>query len=80
MEYTTVYEVWGCDTGTYPRMDALFLDLKTACKYALANEGKIHYSLPEVRKKTYIYNPVEQTVDIKVEEISTKQIYYMNKI
>jgi hypothetical protein len=80
IQYTTVYEVWGCDTGTYPRMDALFIDLKSACKFAVANEGKIHYHLPEVVKKTYIYDPVKQTVDIQREDIKPGQIYYMNKI
>ena len=80
MEYTTVYEVWGCDTGTYPRMDALFIDLKTACKYAVANEGKIHYNMPDVVKKTYVYDTVKQVVSIESEKITLEQIYYMNNI
>ena len=80
MEYTTVYEVWGCDTGTYPRMDALFIDLKTACKYAVANEGKIHYNMPDVVKKTYVYDTVKQVVSIENEKITLEQIYYMNNI
>ena len=80
IQYTTVYEVWGCDTGACPRMDALFIDLKTACKFAVANKGKIGYGLPDVVKKTYSYNPKQQTVDIVSERIPTEQIYYMNKI
>ena len=80
MEYTTVYEVWGCDTGAFPRMDALFIDLKTACKFAVANEGKIHYGLPEVVEKTYIYNPKRQTVNTTSERIKPEQIYFMNRI
>ena len=80
MEYTTVYEVWGCDTGTYPRMDALFIDLKTACKYAVANKGKIHYNMPDVFKKTYAYDTVKQVVSIESEKITLEQIYYMNNI
>ena len=79
-EYTTVYEVWGCDTGTYPRLDALFIDLKTACTYAVANKGKIHYQLPEVVKKTYVYDPVKQVVDIEQEEIEPAKVYYMTKV
>ena len=77
---TTVYEVWGCDTGGTPVMNALFIDLKLACEYAVANKGKIAYGLPEIVKKSYFYSPVRQTVDISHEEITPEQIYYMNKV
>lgn len=80
MEYTTVYKVYGCNEEGKPILYAEFLNFKYACKYAVANQGKIHYGLPEVKKYTYKYNPKSHTVDTEYETISTAQIYYMNKI
>ena len=80
MEYTTIYKVYGCDTGGSPVLYAVFSDLKPACKYAVANYGKLHYNLPEIEKQTYCYDPEHQTVSVKAETIKPEQIHYMNKI
>lgn len=80
MEYTTVYKVYGCNEEGKPILYAEFLDFKHACKYAVANQGKIHYGLPKIEKYTYKYNPKTHTVDTEYEAISIAQIYYMNKI
>ncbi len=80
MEYTTIYKVYGCDTGREPILYAEFLDLKSACKYAVAQYGKIHYNLPEVEKHTYFYNPEIHDVVHTMETIKPEQIHYMNKI
>lgn len=80
MEYTTIYKVYGCNEEGKPILYAEFLDLKLACKYAVAKQGKIHYGLPEVEKYTYAYNPKTHNVDTTYEMIKPEQIYYMNKI
>ena len=80
MEYTTIYKVYGCNVEGKPILHAEFLNLKYACEYAVAKQGKIHYGLPEVIKYTYKYNPKTHAIDTEYEPISTAQIYYMNKI
>lgn len=80
MEYTTIYKVYGCNDEGKPILYAEFLDLKPACRYAVAQHGKIHYNLPEIEKQTYCYDPESQTVSVKTEHIGRAQIYYMNKI
>jgi hypothetical protein len=80
MEYTTIYKVYGCNEDGKPILWAEFLDLRPACKYAVAKQGKIHYGLPEVEKHTYCYDPDVQAVSHVSETISPAQIHYMNKI
>ena len=80
MEYTTIYKVYGCDTGGNPILYAEFLNLRLACQYAVANYGKIHYNLPEVYKDTYQYNEETKTVIVDCEAIEPAQIHYMNKV
>ena len=80
MEYTTIYKVFGCNEDGNHVLQAEFLDLRPACKYAVAQYGKIHYSLPEVEKHTYCYDPDMQIVSHIFETISPAQIHYMNKI
>ena len=80
MEHTTIYKVYGCDTSGTPILYAEFLDFKTACKYAVAQHGKIHYNLPEVDEHIYTYNPETNEVTSEVNHIASAQIYYMNKI
>lgn len=80
MEYTTIYKVYGCDTGGNRILYAEFLDLKPACQCAVANQWKIHYGLPEVEKHTYQYNEETKTVIADQEVIEPAQIHYMNQI
>lgn len=79
IQYTTVYEVWGSEEEQLI-LNALFIDLKTACKYAVANRGKIHPQLPEVVKRTYIYDSIKQVITQAQEKIEPAQIYYMDNI
>lgn len=80
MEYTTIYKVYGCNEEGRRFLDAEFLNFKSACRYAAAQYGKIHYNMPEVEKYTYCYDSETNSVEERFEEISTEQIYYMNKI
>jgi hypothetical protein len=80
MEYTTIYKVYGCNEEGKPILYAEFLDLKPACRYAVAQHGKIHYNLPEIEKQTYCYDPENQTVSVQAETIEPAQIYYMTKV
>ena len=80
MTTTVIYKVYGCDEEGKPILYAEFLDLKEACQYAVAKQGKIHYGLPEVEKHTYCYDPDAQAVSHVSETISPAQIHYMNKI
>lgn len=77
---TTIYKVYGCDTEGYRILKAEFLDLKEACQYAVAQEGKIHYYLPPVEKYTYVYDPETKEVATSHETIEPARIHYMNKI
>ena len=43
----------------------------------MAQEGKIHYSLPPVEKYTYVYDSETKEVDISHETIRPVKIYYM---
>lgn len=79
-ETWTLYEVWGCDTGTYPVHSATFIDLKTACTYAKANYGRIHYHMPDVYEVTYTLHTDTQLVEKKSKTIPLEQIHYMAQI
>ena len=80
MEKLTLYEVYGEDTGCYPVHRGTFTDLKDACKYAVANSGKIAYGLPEITCVTWIYDRENQKMTSTRTEIEKSQIYYMNNI
>lgn len=77
---TTVYKVYGCDIEGYRTLDAEFLDEALACKYAVRNQGKIHYYLPPVEKCTYVYDQSSGKVEATSETLEPARIYYMNKI
>ena len=77
---TTIYKVYGCNDEGTPTLSAEFLDLKEACQYAVAQEGKIHYYLPPVEKYTYVYDTETKEVDISHETIEPARIHYMNQI
>lgn len=77
---TTIYKVYGCDTSGSPILYAEFFDLKEACKYAVRNQGKIHYDLPEVEKHSYTYDQSIGKVEATREIIERGKIYYMNQI
>ena len=80
MEKLTLYEVYGEDTGCYPVHRGTFINLKDACKYAVANYGKIAYGLPEVSCVTWTYDTENQTMTSTRNKIETAQIYYMNNL
>jgi len=80
MTTTVIYKVYGCDIEGYRVLNAEFLDLKEACQYAVAQQGKIHYYLPTVEKCTYVYDTETKEVDVSHETIEPARIYYMNKI
>ncbi len=80
MEKLTLYEVYGEDTGCYPVHRGTFIDFKDACKYAVANSGKIAYGLPEVYAVTWEYDRENQKMTSKRNKIETGHIYYMNSI
>lgn len=80
MEKLTLYEVWGEDTGRYPVHRGTFINLKDACKYAVANSGKIAYGLPEVFVVTWEYDRENQKMNSQRNRIESSQIYYMNSI
>lgn len=77
---TTIYKVYGCDTEGYRVLRAEFLDEALACKYAVRNEGKIHYYLPPVEKCTYVYDQSTGKVEATRKDIEPARIYYMSKI
>lgn len=77
---TIIYKVYGCDIEGFRILNAEFLDLKEACQYAVAQEGKIHYYLPPVEKCTYVYDPEFKVVHSSTLQIEPARIYYMNKI
>lgn len=77
---TTIYKVYGCDTEGCRILKAEFLDEALACKYAVNNEGKIHYYLPPVEKYTYTYDQSVGKVEVTRETIEPAKIYYMSKI
>lgn len=77
---TIIYKVYGCNEEGQPILNAEFWDFREACYYAVAQHGKIHYSLPEVEKHTYTYDPKCKSVSHESETISPEQIYYMNRI
>lgn len=77
---TTIYKVYGCDTSGSPILYAEFFDFGEACKYAVRNQGKIHYNLPEVEKHSYTYDQSIGKVEATREIIEPARIYYMNKI
>ena len=80
IETTVVYKVYGCNDEGKPILWAEFLDLRPACRYAVANYGKIHYNLPEVEQVKYVYDPDFQVVASTTLTIVPAQIHYMNKI
>ena len=80
MEKLTLYEVYGEDTGCYPVHRGTFIDLKDACRYAVANSGKIAYGLPDVYIVTWEYDRENQKMTSKRSKIETGHIYYMNSI
>lgn len=80
MTTTVIYKVYGCGEEGEPVLWAEFLDLKEACQYAVANNGKIHYGLPSVSQVTYVYDPEFKVVHSSTLQIEPAQIYYMNKI
>lgn len=75
MKVTTIYKVYGCDTGGEPRLSAEFFDGKDACNYAVAQKGRIDYGLPSVRKYTYIYDPKTYSVSSDYERLEPAEIY-----
>lgn len=77
IERTIIYKVYGCDTGGSPTLDAEFLELKSACKYAVANRDKIAHGLPDVEQHTYSYNPSTFEVKSSRKVISPEQIYFI---
>lgn len=79
MEITEIYHVYGCNDEGREWLDSEFRDFKCACKYAVANYGKISYNLPRVVKYIYSYDPEHKTVSENTEVIEPGQIYYMNK-
>ncbi|MBO5711563.1 MAG: hypothetical protein J6R47_01880 [Acholeplasmatales bacterium] len=80
MEKLTLYEVYGEDTGRYPVHRGTFINLKDACRYAVANSGKIAYRLPEVFCVTWEYDRENQKMTSQRNRIESSQIYYMNSI
>ena len=80
MEKLTLYEVYGEDAGCYPVHRGTFIDLKDACKYAVANSGKIAYGLPEVYSITWAYDRANQKMTSTRNKIESSQVYYMNSI
>ena len=69
-----LYEVYGCDTGCYPVHRATFLELSTACSYAVANKGVISYGLPDVYELKQTYDPKKQTVDMSKRLLAPDEI------
>ena len=80
MEKLTLYEVYGEDTGRYPVHSGTFINLKDACKYAVANSDKIAYGLPNVYEVTWSYDRENQEMTSESNKIESSQIYYMNSI
>ena len=80
MEKLTLYEVWGEDTGRYPVHRGTFIHLKDACRYAVANSGKLACGLPEVYAVTWEYDRENQKTTSQRNRIESNQIYYMNSI
>ena len=77
---TTIYKVYGRDKEDKPILYAEFFDLKEACKCAVKNQGKIHYSLPEVIKHSYIYDQSTGKLEYYSEYLEPARIHYMNQI
>ena len=75
MKVTTIYKVYGCDTGGNPILNAEFSNVKDACEYTVAKRGKIHYGLPEVYVYSYYYDPKTQTVLTNHDKLFEEQIY-----
>ena len=80
MEKLTLYEVYGEDTGCYSVHRGTFIDLKDACKYAVANSGKIAYGLPEVYSITWEYDRANQKMTSTRRKVEKDQIYHMNSL
>lgn len=75
MKVTTIYKVYGCDTGGNQSLNAEFYSITDACRYAVATKGKIDYGLPAVRKYVYVYNPTTNDVMVDYEKLSEDSIY-----
>lgn len=80
METLTLYKVFGEDTGCYPVHRGTFINLKDACKYAVANSGVIAYGLPEVYQENWYYDRHNQKMTSTITKIETGQVYYMNQL
>lgn len=80
MEKLTLYEVYGEDNGRYPIHRGTFINLRDACKYAVANSDKITYGLPNVYEVTWSYDRENQEMTCQRDTIKPDMIYYMNSI
>ena len=58
-------------------MDSMFRDERLACEYAYAQEGKIHYNLPEVEKRTDWYDTETKQTSQAHEFLERGYIYYL---
>lgn len=80
IERWTLYEVYGCDDEGKPLHDSTFIDLKTACEYAVAQRGKIHFDLPTVVETTFEYDHTRKIVNQICNRVEPGKIYYMNNV
>ena len=80
IERWTLYEVYGCTEEGKPIRDAIFIDLKIACEYAVAQYGKIHWNLPEIIETTFEYDHSRKLVNQTANRIEPGKIYYMTNV
>lgn len=78
-EITVTYIVYGCNEDGKPHLDSMFRDEWAACDYACAQEGKIHYNLPPVEKRTDWYDTETKETSQAHEFLERGYIYYLVK-
>ena len=78
-EITVTYIVYGCNDEGKPQVDSMFRDERLACEYACAQEGKIHYNLPLVERRTDWYDTGNKQTCQGHEFLERGYIYYLAK-
>lgn len=76
-EITVTYIVYGCNEEGKPHVDSMFRDERLACEYAYAQEGKIHYNLPPVEKRTDWYDTETKQTSQAYEFLERGYIHYL---